>query len=95
MSAFYYLCSPMSGTTIIELLIKDDFSKDDLVRLLKAEGEDKLILFKKSADVKEQYIGKKVWLRGLIEFSNICGKDCMYCGIVSLRSDAYCFPISA
>ena len=81
MSAFYYLCSPMSGTTIIELLIKDDFSKDDLVRLLKAEGEDKHMLFKKSADVKEQYIGKKVWLRGLIEFSNICGKDCMYCGI--------------
>jgi biotin synthase len=22
-----------------------------------------------------------VWLRGLIEFSNICGKDCLYCGI--------------
>ncbi|MBA4322531.1 MAG: [FeFe] hydrogenase H-cluster radical SAM maturase HydE, partial [Odoribacter sp.] len=25
--------------------------------------------------------GNKVWFRGLIEFSNICGKDCLYCGI--------------
>jgi len=24
---------------------------------------------------------QKVWLRGLIEFSNICSKDCLYCGI--------------
>jgi biotin synthase len=45
------------------------------------EGEGKKALFAKSAEVKEKYIGKKVWLRGLIEFSNICGKDCLYCGI--------------
>jgi len=81
MSAFYYLCSPMSGNTIIELLIKDDFSKNDLIKLLQSEGKDKVLLFKRSAEIKEKYIGKKVWLRGLIEFSNICGKDCMYCGI--------------
>ena len=66
---------------IKDLLEKDDFSKDDLIKLLKTEGEDKLILFKRSAEVKEKYIGNRVWLRGLIEFSNICGKDCLYCGI--------------
>jgi len=67
--------------SVKELLKQENFSKDDLVKLLRAEGEEKIMLFQKSADVKEQYIGKKVWLRGLIEFSNICGKDCMYCGI--------------
>ncbi len=25
--------------------------------------------------------GDKVWLRGLVEFSNFCGMDCQYCGI--------------
>ncbi len=64
-----------------ELLQQDKFSKDDLVRLLQSEGKDKLLLFKRSAEIKKKYIGNRVWLRGLIEFSNICSKDCLYCGI--------------
>ncbi|MCX6332713.1 MAG: [FeFe] hydrogenase H-cluster radical SAM maturase HydE [Bacteroidia bacterium] len=66
---------------IIVKLEKESFSKDDIIRLLKSEGEEKNALFKKSGEVKEKYIGNKVWFRGLIEFSNICGKDCLYCGI--------------
>ena len=48
---------------------------------MESEGDDEKLLFRKSAEVKEKYIGKKVWLRGLIEFSNICAKNCLYCGI--------------
>ncbi len=25
--------------------------------------------------------GKKIWFRGIVEFSNICKNDCLYCGI--------------
>jgi biotin synthase len=67
--------------TINEILSKDDFSKTDIIRLLESEGKDRILLFKRSAEIKEKYIGNKVWFRGLIEFSNICGKDCLYCGI--------------
>jgi biotin synthase len=70
----------MSGT-INEILNQDQFSGNDLITLLRSEGEDRTLLFRKSADIKEKYIGKKVWFRGLIEFSNVCGKDCLYCGI--------------
>ena len=31
--------------------------------------------------VKDRHVGKVVYLRGLIEAGNICGKDCYYCGI--------------
>jgi len=31
--------------------------------------------------VKASTWGKRVALRGLVEFSNICAKDCLYCGI--------------
>lgn len=31
--------------------------------------------------VKEREVGKVVYLRGLIEWSNVCNKDCYYCGI--------------
>ena len=37
--------------------------------------------------VKVETIGPEVYLRGLIEISNICAKDCLYCGI---RRDIRC-----
>jgi biotin synthase len=66
---------------IKDILEKDDFTKEEIVVLLGSKGEDRTLLFKKSAEIKEKYIGNKVWFRGLIEFSNVCGKDCLYCGI--------------
>jgi biotin synthase len=66
---------------INKILENEDFTRENLVALLRSGGEDRILLFTKSAAVKDQYIGKKVWFRGLIEFSNICSKDCLYCGI--------------
>lgn len=66
---------------IESILNQTEFSKADLISLLKAEGEDRTLLFKKAAEVRDQYIGKKVFFRGLIELSNRCSKNCLYCGI--------------
>ncbi len=38
-------------------------------------------LIRKADAVCRQYHSDKVWLRGLIEFSNYCVMDCQYCGI--------------
>ncbi|MEI8115068.1 MAG: [FeFe] hydrogenase H-cluster radical SAM maturase HydE, partial [Bacteroidia bacterium] len=38
-------------------------------------------LFQRAQNVKFQTVSNKVYFRGLIEFSNICSKDCLYCGI--------------
>jgi len=38
-------------------------------------------LFKKSKRIKAETVGNNVYLRGLIEYSNRCEKDCYYCGI--------------
>jgi biotin synthase len=69
------------GLKIKEILEKEAFTRENIISLLESDGEDRTLLFKKSAEVKEKYIGNKVWFRGLIEFSNICSKDCLYCGI--------------
>jgi biotin synthase len=63
------------------ILNKDNFTSEDLIELLGSENEDKKFLFKKAAEIKAEYVGKKVYYRGLVEFSNICGKNCYYCGI--------------
>ncbi len=66
---------------IKDILTKENLSKEDIVFLLNSTGEDSIALFKKSAEIREKYVGNKVYLRGLIEFSNICSKNCLYCGI--------------
>jgi biotin synthase len=69
------------ASQIKEILENEDFNRENIISLLKSEGDDKIYLYRKSAEIKEKYIGNKVWFRGLIEFSNVCGKDCLYCGI--------------
>ncbi len=72
----------MSKTKILSLLNQDTFSKNDLVYLLSFYNKDeKQLIFEKSKEIKQQFVGNKIYLRGLIEYSNKCTKDCFYCGI--------------
>ena len=64
-----------------EILEKERLERGDLITLLEAKDEEKKLLFGKATEVKLAEIGNKVHFRGLVEFSNICGKDCYYCGI--------------
>lgn len=57
------------------------FDAEKIITLLKAEGKERDELFRESARIKHNYTGNKVYFRGLIEFSNICEKNCYYCGI--------------
>lgn len=66
-----------------DILKKENLSHADLVQLLASQGDDRLLLFETSAAIKTKYIGDVVYYRGLIEFSNICSKNCFYCGIRS------------
>ena len=53
--------------------------RDAIVTLLTtAPAED---LYRQADRVRHDAIGDEVHLRGLIEFSNFCRNDCMYCGI--------------
>ncbi len=54
-------------------------NKENLIRLL--TQEDPGILFEQAAAVKRAHVGNKVYLRGLIEYSNRCTKNCYYCGV--------------
>ena len=63
------------------ILQKGTFTREDLIELLNAEGEERQLLLRRAAEVKEAEVGNVVYLRGLIEFSNRCAKNCLYCGI--------------
>ena len=55
-------------------------NKEELVRRLKDDiGQEKLL--READKVRHDNVGDEVHLRGLIEFSNICRNNCLYCGI--------------
>lgn len=67
--------------TIDRIFSKSELTREDIVFLLQTSGEEEKKLFKQAAAVKRANIGNVVHLRGLIEMSNVCDKDCLYCGI--------------
>lgn len=57
-------------------------NRKELIEMLSLKEKDEIeALYKRAYEVKKQYVGTKVYLRGLIELSNICTTNCYYCGI--------------
>ena len=69
---------------IAERFIKNtDFTEDE-VRMLVACAEDPEaaeLLTQEAVRIRKKHYGDKVYIRGLIEFTNYCRNDCGYCGI--------------
>lgn len=67
--------------SVNSLLKKDSLNQQDIIELLKIDDKAIPELFARAYDIKSKYVGNKVYYRGIIEFSNICEKNCYYCGI--------------
>ncbi len=62
-------------------------TKDDIVKLLSIKSKDEHeTLIEKAGSLRNETLGNRVYFRGLIEYSNICAKNCYYCGIRSGNS---------
>lgn len=57
-----------------------EFSRNDIIEILKDDLNNDW-LFSLADKTREEYVGDEVHLRGLIEFSNICKRQCKYCGL--------------
>ena len=59
--------------------------RQEIIGWLREERESELArLWKRADETRQCYVGDEVHLRGLIEISNICRRNCHYCG---LRAD--------
>ncbi len=57
-------------------------SSDDIVNILNSDDLQVLQELLQAADkCRRENVGDKVYLRGLIEFSNYCDRNCFYCGL--------------
>jgi len=79
---------------IDKILAKRSLQKEDIIVLLSTfSSDERFKVFAKANQVKKKYVGKKVALRGLIEYSNVCRKNCLYCGIRSENKDVHRYTI--
>lgn len=78
---------------INSILNKKELTKPDIIYLLSTKGEEENALFECSSQIKLQNVGNGVYLRGLIELSNVCGKDCYYCGIRKSNHNTHRYSI--
>ncbi|MDD3558648.1 MAG: [FeFe] hydrogenase H-cluster radical SAM maturase HydE [Melioribacteraceae bacterium] len=61
---------------------EDELTKDNFKFLLQLKNRGDIdLLFRKAYEIKQKYVGNKTYFRGIVELSNICRKDCYYCGI--------------
>lgn len=56
-------------------------SDQQILSLLTATGAVQQELFKQARETRHQYLGDEITLRGVIEISNICQKNCDYCAM--------------
>lgn len=67
---------------IEKLFVEHNADREELLFLLdNLDTESKELLIKKANETRLRYYKDSVYLRGLIEFTNICIKHCKYCGI--------------
>lgn len=68
------------GNLIEKLFINKNLSDEEFLKILSNDIYDDDLV--KYANIRrEEYYGKDIYIRGLIEFSNYCKNNCYYCGI--------------
>ncbi|HEY8891797.1 MAG TPA: [FeFe] hydrogenase H-cluster radical SAM maturase HydE [Clostridium sp.] len=60
--------------------ITHKLTKDEIISILSCNYLDQE-LFNAADEVRKKYVSDEVHLRGLIEFTNICKNNCLYCGL--------------
>lgn len=74
MKEFFKLIDKLFDTKCLE--------KNEFIELINNRSNElSEYLFEKSRIKANEYYGKKIYIRGLIEFTNYCKNNCYYCGI--------------
>ena len=86
----------MDTIKLIEKLGQEHIlEKEEYIYLITScQKEETELLFEKARSLRETYYQKEVFSRGLIEFTNYCKNNCLYCGIRSRNTKAERYRLS-
>jgi len=66
---------------IIKVSRVRNLTKREIVYLLDTKGLEKEALFSEANVIRKTYLKDFICIHGIIEFSNYCQNDCLYCGL--------------
>ena len=69
------------------------YTRDEAMRLLALTGDARRELFRRADAVRLAHMGDAVFVRGIIEFSNVCANDCLYCGIRASNANVHRYAL--
>lgn len=72
----------------------NEITENDLFGFLSLPEDEIDGLVNLAAKIKEEHVGNTVYYRGLIEYSNICAKNCLYCGIRACNTNVVRYEMS-
>jgi len=78
----------------LERLFSNHNREDILYFLQTTDEEDLNALYLYSDKVRQKYLGDRVYLRAIIEFSNYCDRECLYCGLHRSNKNIYRYRMS-
>ena len=86
----------MTNRELILKLEKDShLTKDEFSILLSTYTQsDILFAREKAQQIAKAHFGNNVYIRGLIEFTNICSRNCYYCGLRCGNNDISRYRLS-
>ena len=87
---------PCLRDLIDKLSCSRHLSVDDYAYLIDHRtAEAQRLLAARALEAREPFYGRRVFVRGLIEISNICRNDCLYCGIRRSNSNIERYRLDA
>lgn len=85
----------IASAAIEKLIVTGDLDGDGLLSIIMGLDESlRARLYFAAGELRDRVYGRKVYMRGLIEFSNYCKKDCLYCGIRRSNTNAHRYRLS-
>ena len=81
---------------LIDQLHKEQtLTKEEWITLIEGRTPElSEYLFSMAREERHRYYGHDIYVRGLIEFTNYCKNDCLYCGIRKSNGNAHRYRLS-
>ena len=80
---------------IDNLELEQILSREEFISLIENRNPERAgYLFERALAVRHRHYGHDVYIRGLIEFTNYCKKDCFYCGLRASNRNAQRYRLS-
>lgn len=85
LESYHPLADPAKLSEKYKTIIKNskmrDLKKEEIIYLLKTKDIEEEALFSEADVLRKTYIKDFICIHGIIEFSNWCENDCLYCGL--------------